>query len=67
MIVYDRHNPFHIAAITVVLFGSLFVIGYIFLIWKDNRSRLRVATLFALMTAVALFIVVVRLLLLIPV
>ena len=67
MIVYDRHNPFHVAAVGAVLFLSLFAIGYIALVLKDNRSRFRVTLFLALMAALALFIVAVRLLLLIPV
>jgi hypothetical protein len=67
MTVYDRYNPRHVAAVIVLLYGSLFVIGYITVVLKDNRGRFRIATFIALMTAIAIFIVVVRLLLLTPV
>jgi predicted PP-loop superfamily ATPase len=67
MIVYDRHNPFHVTAVMVVLFTSLLAIGYLALVLKDNRGRFRMTTFLALMTALALFIVAIRLLLLIPV
>jgi hypothetical protein len=67
VIPYDRHNPIHIAIVTFALFGSLFAIGYIALLIKDDNGQFRITTVLALTAAVAISIVVVRLLLLIPI
>ena len=63
---YDRHNPIHIAIVTVALFGSLITIGCMALVLKDSRGRFRIATLLILTTAIAVLVVVIRVLLLIP-
>jgi hypothetical protein len=63
---YDPNNPIHAVFVMLALFMGMGALGYIALVLKDSRGRFRITTILAVMTAVALIIAVVRILLLIP-
>lgn len=64
--IYDPNDLLNVAIVAIPFLGSLIAFGYVALKLHDNRGRFRISTLLVLMVAVGVFIVVVRILLLIP-